>query len=172
MFAINQKIRLTPKFETIQISEKNRFSLAIIYPLGWINKSTIYEFEDFPSNHDLLADSSEVIIPRRVQFFCEPSHLIAVMEGDNFAAELKFNTVKYLDVFNSIKLSRLTDTGFVVSEDECDRLTDALLSSISVSISPKTSQKHSGDVIEKTINLVSDALIDFWMGSTGCSETE
>lgn len=171
MFAIKNEIRLTPVYAATKVSAKERFPLAIIYPTGWINQGKIYEFVDFaPKDQDSLSDLLGLEIPKRIQFSCVPSHLTAVMEGNNFMAEFKFNTVKYIHVFDSIKVQQETDKGLLISEDNSEPLKDALLNSVSVSISPETKQKYSEDVIERTTTLISGALANFWLGLTGKSE--
>lgn len=173
MFAINNEIRLTPGCKATTVSAQERFSLALLYPLGWINQGKIYEFVDFaPKDQASLSDLLGVEIPKRIQFSCVPSHVTVVMESDNFAAELKFNTVKYIHVFDSIKVQQETDKGLLISEDNSELLKDALLNSVSVSVSPETRQKYSEDVIERSTNLITGALVDFWIGATGSSETE
>lgn len=165
MFAIKNEIRLVPDYEAIKVSDKERFSLSVIYPIGWFNPGKIYEFVDFaPENQDSLSDLLGVVIPKRIQFSCVPSHVTAVMEADNFASEVKFNTVKYIHVSDSIKLYQ-TDKGYLFTDDEYEPLRDALLSSLSVSVSPETSQNYSEDVIERSINLICGALVDFWLGA-------
>lgn len=168
MFAIKNEIRLTPVYAATKVSAKERFPLAIIYPTGWINQGKIYEFVDFaPKDQDSLSDLLGLEIPKRIQFSCVPSHVTAVMGSDNFAAELKFNTVKYIHVSDSIKVLQKTDKGFLISEDEYEPLRDALLTCVSVSVSPETKQKYSADVIERSTNLISGALVNFWIGATG-----
>lgn len=171
MFAINNEIRLTPGNSVTKVSAKERFSLALLYPLGWINQGKVYELVDFaPKDQAFFSDLLGVVIPKRIQFTCFPSHLTAVMEGNNFMAEFNFNTVKYIHIFDSIKVQE-TDEGLLVSEQNLETLKDVLLNSVSITVSPETKQKYSEIVIESTTALISGALANFWINLT-CSSNQ